>query len=81
MAVLHDADTPAFAIQKEVDPAIAMAHMRLADLFDPLPDGRLFGVAGPVFACRAIKSVDPERRSDRDRPPWPHHQSESMQRD
>ena len=65
---LPDIDAPALAVQEHMNPAIAAAHTRLADLLDPLFHGSLIGATGFAVERRTIKSDGLTRRPDRDRP-------------
>src|SRR6056297_641349 len=63
-----DVDAPALAVQKHVNPAIAVTNTRFADLLDPLLHGSLIGAAGFVVERRTVESDGATRRPDRDRP-------------
>jgi hypothetical protein len=47
-----DVDLRDFATQQHVNPPIAVAHARLGDLLDVLPEGSLPGTAGTIVIAR-----------------------------
>ena len=48
-------DHPTFTTQKNVNTAIAVAHARLANLFDPFIKTGLIGAAGFVVIGRGVE--------------------------
>ena len=54
-----DLDAPEFAIQKNMDASVAIAHLRLADILDPFLNCGLIGASGLVMKRRAVKADGP----------------------
>jgi hypothetical protein len=67
MGLLH-VDLPSLAAQKHVDAPVAVAHARLADLFDAGFDAGLLAAAGFVMIGRTIEFEDAARAPDRNAP-------------